>query len=185
MVEKGVFFMPFETKTAEIITELKRVREEEGFSCARIVELVEQNGGSVSLSTVKRVFEDGSESYGWQYENTLKPIAAAVLGAYGSVKGESENAAGALKSAILDYKAEKIAALQAQIERMEASYARRLDFLTAQIGLKDARIDRLHGIIERMIDALLPNVQKGSVPNVPAPEFETGRSADLSAKVEN
>ena len=74
MVEKGVFFMPFETKTAEIITELKRVREEEGFSCARIVELVEQNGGSVSLSTVKRVFEDGSESYGWQYENTLKPI---------------------------------------------------------------------------------------------------------------
>ena len=69
-------------KIAEIVTKLKKVREEEGISYQRIVELVEQNGGYVSLSTVKRVFSEGSESYGFQYENTLKPIADAVLGIY-------------------------------------------------------------------------------------------------------
>ena len=69
-------------KIAEIISKLKKVREENGLSYQKIVELVEQNGGNVSLSTVKRVFEDGSESYGFQYENTLKPIADAVLGIY-------------------------------------------------------------------------------------------------------
>ena len=35
-------------KIAEIITKLKKVREENGLSFQKIVELVEQNGGNVS-----------------------------------------------------------------------------------------------------------------------------------------
>ena len=43
-------------KIAEIIAKLKKVREDNGLSLQKIVQLVEENGESVSLSTVKRVF---------------------------------------------------------------------------------------------------------------------------------
>lgn len=147
-------------KIADIIAKLKKVREEEGISYQRIVELVEQNGGAVSISTVKRVFSDGSESFGWQYENTLKPIADAVLGIYGPSEAATADEADALK-AIIDYKSEKIAEMTAQLERCEESYKRRIEFLKEQIALKDSRIDRRDAMIERLLDTLLVFKQKG------------------------
>lgn len=165
-------------KIAGIISSLKKVREEEGLSYQRIVELVEKNGGSVSLSTVKRVFEDGSEAFGWQYENTLKPIADAVLGVYGPSEPASADEADALK-AVIDYKSEKVADLTAQLARTEESYRRRLDFLREQIALKDARIDRRDAMIERLLDVLL---QGGGVARVRAARAETGRGAGLPPK---
>lgn len=190
-VQKGVESM-LQDKIAGIVTKLKKVREENGLSYQRICDLVEQNGDCVSLSTIRRVFEPGSEDYGFQYENTLLPIARAVLGMYPESEAENEthtdaagvssDAADALK-AIIEYKTEKIASLKSQIERMESSYARRLDFLTGQIDLKDARIDRLHGIIERMIDALLP--ESGGVVHVSSLDVKAGRGTDLSEEIEN
>lgn len=141
-------------KVAGIVARLKKVREEEGLSYQRIVELVEKNGGCVSLSTVKRVFEEGSEAYGWQYENTLKPIADAVLGVYGPSSAASADEADALK-AVIDYKSEKVADLEARLARCEESYRRRLDFLRDQIALKDARIDRRDAMIEKLLDVVL------------------------------
>lgn len=167
-------------KIAEIVTRLKRVREEEGLSYQRIYDIVEENGDHVSLTTIKRVFEDGSESFGYQYESTLKPIADAVLGVYGPSEAASADEADALK-AIIDYKSEKIADLAAQLERTEDSYRRRTEFLREQIALKDARIDRLHGIIERMVDALLPETGGGAA-HVRATESGACGGADLSAK---
>jgi len=168
-------------KIAEIITSLKKVREEEGLSYQRIVDLVEENGDHVSLSTVKRVFEDGSEGYGWQYENTLKPISAAVFGFYSPAVPATAEEADGLK-AVIDYKSERIADLEAQLARCEESYRRRLDFVKRQIDLKDARIDRLHGIIERTIDALLPEPGGGAL-NVHAARTETVGGLDLPAEV--
>ncbi len=103
-------------KIAEIVTKLKKVREENGLSYQRIVELVEKNGSYVSLSTVRRVFEDGSEAYGFQYENTLKPIADAVLGIYSDSDDVTADEADAMK-AIIDYKADRIEQLEAQLRR--------------------------------------------------------------------
>lgn len=151
-------------KIAEIITKLKKVREENGLSFQKIVELVEQNGGNVSLSTVKRVFEDGSESYGFQYENTLKPIADAVLGIYTESAAATPDEADALK-AIIDYKSDKITELTAQLERTEESYCRRLDFLKDQIALKDKRIDRRDDMIERLLDRIM-EITKHDMPEV-------------------
>ena len=151
-------------KIAEIITKLKKVREENGLSYQKIVELVEQNGGNVSLSTVKRVFEDGSESYGFQYENTLKPIADAVLGIYTESEAATPDEADALK-AIIDYKSDKITELTAQIERTEESYRRRLEFLKDQIALKDKRIDRRDDMIERLLDRIM-EITKHDMPEV-------------------
>ena len=145
-------------KIAEIISKLKKVREENGLSYQKIVELVEKNGEAVSLSTVKRVFEEGSESYGFQYENTLKPIADAVLGVYVSSDTVTPDEADALK-AIIDYKSDRIAELQAQIEQTEESYRSRLDFLKDQIALKDKRIDRRDDMIEKLLDTIM-DIQK-------------------------
>lgn len=141
-------------KIAEIITKLKRVREENGLSYQKIVDLVEQNGGYVSLSTVRRVFEDGSEAYGFQYENTLKPIADAVLGIYAPSDGVTDDEADAMK-AVIDYKSERIAQLEAHLKRTEESYKRRIDFLRHQIELKDDRIDKRDAMIEKLLDAML------------------------------
>ena len=141
-------------KIAEIITKLKRVREENGLSYQKIVELVEKNGEYVSLSTVKRVFEDGSESYGFQFENTLKPIANAVLGIYSDTDIVSASEVDALKS-IVAYKSDRITELEARLERTEDSYRRRLDFLKEQISLKDQRIDKRDAMIERLLSVIL------------------------------
>lgn len=140
---------------AEIIQKLKIVREEHGLSCQKIVDLVEQNGEYVSLSTVKRVFEDGSEDYRYQYENTLRPIANAVLGLYSeTAETPTADEVDAMKS-IIAYKSDKIDELQAQLLRVEESYKRRIEFLKRQIMLKDERIDRRDALIERLVDKLL------------------------------
>lgn len=141
-------------KIADIITKLKKVREENGLSYQKIVELVEKNGDYVSLSTVKRVFEEGSESYGFQFENTLKPIANAVLGIYSETDIVSASEVDALKS-IVAYKSDRITELEARLERTEDSYRRRLDFLKEQISLKDQRIDKRDAMIERLLAVIL------------------------------
>jgi hypothetical protein len=141
-------------KVAEIITKLKKVREENGLSYQRIVDLVEKNGGYVSISTVRRVFEDGSESYGFQYENTLKPIADAVLGIYSYSEDVTADEADAMK-AIIDYKSDRIEQLEAQLRRCEESYKRRIDFLKGQIALKDMRIDRRDEMIEKLVEVII------------------------------
>jgi hypothetical protein len=141
-------------KVAEIITKLKKVREENGLSYQRIVDLVEKNGGYVSISTVRRVFEEGSESYGFQYENTLKPIADAVLGIYSDSEDVTADEADAMK-AIIDYKSDRIEQLEAQLRRCEESYKRRIDFLKGQIALKDMRIDRRDEMIEKLVEVII------------------------------
>lgn len=141
-------------KIADIISKLKKVREENGLSYQKIVDLVEKNGDYVSLSTVKRVFEDGSEAYGFQFENTLKPIANAVLGIYSETDIVSVSEVDALK-AVVAYKSDRISELESQLNRTEESYRRRLDFLKEQIALKDQRIDKRDAMIERLLGVIL------------------------------
>ena len=141
-------------KIADIVSKLKKVREENGLSYQKIVDLVEKNGDYVSLSTVKRVFEDGSEAYGFQFENTLKPIANAVLGIYSETDIVSVSEVDALK-AVVAYKSDRISELESQLNRTEDSYRRRLDFLKEQITLKDQRIDKRDAMIERLLGVIL------------------------------
>ena len=149
-------------KIAEIVTNLKRVREENGLSYQKIVEMVENNGEYVSLSTVRRVFEDGSESYGFQFDNTLRPIANAVLGIYCDTDVVSASEVEALKS-IVSYKSDRIAELESQLKRTEDSYRRRLDFLKHQISLKDERIDKRDAMIERLLNVILDQQKQSGV----------------------
>lgn len=146
---------------ADIITKLKAIREENGLSYQKIVEMVEQRGKYVSLSTVKRVFEDGSESYGFQYANTLKPIYEAVLGVYEPSQPDAItiDEVDALK-AVVAYNSEQIKSMSAQLEESSKLYEERIAFLKQQIALKDERIDKRDAMIEKLMDAML-ELRKG------------------------
>lgn len=147
-------------KISDIVMNLKKVREENGLSYQRIFDLVQESGNYVSISTIRRVFEEGSESYGWQYENTLKPIAAAVLGAY-SPPDETAGDVADTMQAIIDYKSLRIRELEDQLARSEDSYKRRLEFIKHQIALKDERIDRRDAMIEKLVDVLIQQKSGG------------------------
>ena len=67
------------TNTKDIIIQLKRVREERGLSYNDILDLMKANGEFLSKSTLSRVFADGSEEVSFRYEETIRPIANALL----------------------------------------------------------------------------------------------------------
>lgn len=67
-------------KTRDLILQLKEIRAERDLSYQEILELVEDSGGFLSLSTVRRVFADGSEDENFRYDSTIKPLAVALLG---------------------------------------------------------------------------------------------------------
>ena len=64
-------------KVDEIIARLKVVKREKGYSYQKIVDMTEEIGESVSMSTVKRVFSEGQHEFRWA---TIKPIATVLLG---------------------------------------------------------------------------------------------------------
>ena len=64
-------------KVAEIIAQLKVVRVEKELSYQKIVDMTEEIGTPVSISTVKRVFTEDNHSFRW---DTIRPIATVVLG---------------------------------------------------------------------------------------------------------
>lgn len=66
-------------KCSEIITQLKQIKAERGLSFQRIVDMVEKSGGSISMSTVRKIFSDGSEDFNYRYEDTIKPLVVALL----------------------------------------------------------------------------------------------------------
>ena len=147
------------TNTKDLIIKLKEVREEKGLSYNDILVLMEKNGDFLSKSTISRIFADGSEEMSFRYEETIRPIAKALL----DIETEEETDdldTKALKS-LLKYKIERIEELESQIEHLEAAldrekvkyheklesererHNRSIDFLKEQVAYKDKRMDLL------------------------------------------
>ena len=151
-------------KTRDLIIKLKAVKEEKGLSLNNIVDLIEANGDIISRSSIQRVFADGSEDCSFWYEETIRPIAKALLDIENIEDNDSLDTA-TLK-ALLKYKIQRIEDLESQLEHLQAAldneklkrhekideiraeYERKIDFLKEQITLKDKRMDLL-------LDALL------------------------------
>ena len=146
-------------KTKDLIIKLKQVREEKNLSYSDILELMEKNNDYVAKSTLSRVFADGSEETLFRYEETIRPIAKALLDIE-TIEDTDNMDIQAMKT-LLKYKIERIEELESQIETLKAEsdrekvkshekiekerdiYNRRIDFLLHQIELKDKRIDQL------------------------------------------
>lgn len=147
------------TNTKDIIIKLKEVREEKNLSYNDILDLMEQNGDYLSKSTISRVFAEGSEELSFRYEETIRPIANALLDVE-NVEETDDLDTKALKT-LLKYKIERIEELEHQIEHLENAldkekiksherldtererFNRSIDFLKEQIAYKDKRMDML------------------------------------------
>lgn len=146
-------------ETKELILKLKEVREEKGLSLNEIVGMVEENGDYVSRSSIQRVFSEGSETLSFRYEETIRPIAKALLDIETIEEGDNMDIQ-AMKT-LLKYKIQRIEELERKVEVLEAEKAkeklkyhekldkereqfkRSLDFLKEQVALKDKRMDIL------------------------------------------
>jgi len=147
------------TNIKDIIIKLKEVREEKKLSYNDILDLMDKNGDYLSKSTLSRVFADNSEEISFRYEETIRPIAKALLDIE-TIEDDDNMDTRAMKS-LLKYKIERIEELERQVEKLEADLAKekvkshekldsereqhqkRIDFLTTQISLKDKRMDML------------------------------------------
>lgn len=147
------------TNTKEIIIKLKEVRKEKDLSYGDILDLMEKNGDFVSKSTISRVFQDGSEELSFRYEETIRPIAKALLDIE-TIEQDDTLDVQAMKS-LLQYKIQRIEELERQIEQLEASFdkervkmhekmererltwSKSIEFLKEQVSLKDKRMDVL------------------------------------------
>lgn len=151
------------TNTKDIIIKLKEVRQEKQLSFSDILDLMEKNGDFLSKSTISRVFSEGSEDKSFRYEETIRPIANALLDIE-TIEQDDDIDTRAFKSLlklkkdlIEDY-AEQNKALKEELEtiknRERGKYAERLEketkhfndslsFMSKQIQLKDQRIDAL------------------------------------------
>lgn len=147
------------TNSKDVILKLKEVREEKGLSYADILDLMENNGDFVSKSTLSRVFAEGSEDIKFRYEDTIRPIAKALLDIE-NLEETDDLDTKALK-ALLKYKIARIEELEQQVEHLESAldkeklkYHEKLDkereqsrksieFLKEQVSLKDKRMDLL------------------------------------------
>lgn len=144
------------TDTKELIANLKNVKQSKGLSINDIVELT---GNLVSKTTVQRVFADGSEEISFRYEETLRPIANALLDV--ETISETDNPEILAMKSLLKYKSNLIEEMEERIKELniahdkekleylekindlQNTYSERLDFANHQIELKDKRMDQL------------------------------------------
>lgn len=143
----------------ELILQLKQYREEHGLSCQRIVDIVceyaetHNSDDYVSLSTIKRIFREGSEDDdSFNYDQTIRPIASALLG-LDSLTPKAHDKE--LSLSLLRYKNERIQHLERQLVDERAQTERRIAFLTSQIDVKDKYLQEKDRLISMLIESIL------------------------------
>ena len=124
-----------------IISELKRAKNEAEITYPRLMDMLEAAGTPLSLTTLRRVFADGSErNDSFNYTTTIAPLESILLRDE-IPEPESNPYAKDLEShkAVIHAQNEELVRLYKMVEHLEA----RVDFLVEQIKRKDAMIDRL------------------------------------------
>ena len=131
------------TNKSELIQKLKEAKKRDEITYPRILDRMEANGKFVSLTTLRRVFADGSESNAASFnlENTLMPIAEAILEVEDSPSQEATIYAKEIDGlkAVIRVQNEEIVKLHDINEHLES----RVTFLVEQIEKKDAIIQKL------------------------------------------
>lgn len=145
------------TKSQELIRQLKEIKESNEITFPRIMERMERNGKVVSLTTLRRVFADGSEANAnnFSYENTLLPIAEVLLNVEDLPTPASSPYAAeidGLKS-VIHVQNEEIARLHELKEHLE----NRITFLLEQIEKKDRRMDEKDETIRKLMNKYILN----------------------------
>lgn len=121
--------------------------------------MMEKNGDFLSKSTISRLFADGSEEMSFRYEETIRPIANALLD-IDTMEDDDSMDVQAMKS-LLKYKSQYISDLEQQISNLETAldkekikyheklesererFNKSIEFLKEQVAYKDKRMDLL------------------------------------------
>ena len=143
------------TNAQELIKQLKDAKARNEMTYPRILDKLEKNGKYVSLTTLRRVFAEGSEqsAASFNYETTLLPIAEVLLDVGEMPTDENSPYAkeiDGLKS-VIHVQNEEIARLHELKEHLES----RVTFLLEQIDKKDRRMDEKDELIRRLMDKCL------------------------------
>ena len=143
------------TRSQELIRQLKEIKERNEITYPRIMDRMEKNRKVVSLTTLRRVFADGSEMNAdtFSYENTLLPIAEALLNVEDLPTPDASPYAKEIDGlkAVIHVQNEEIARLHDMKEHLES----RITFLLEQIERKDRRMDEKDEMIRMLMDKVL------------------------------
>lgn len=145
-------------KTRRIIQELKKIRQENDYTLQRIQDMMEACGDFVSMTTLRRVFADGSEDVNFRYEDTIAPIAKVLI-----INDDCEEETVRVQAleSIIELKNERIAELErlldaereaAQRERNDAQ--RRIDFLKDRLSKADERLKERGDYIKELFNRI-------------------------------
>ena len=141
------------TATKEIVSRLKEVKRDCELSIPRIQEMIEKNGDFLSLSTLRRVFAEGSEDVNFSYDRTIAPIARALL---------FQDAAETEGNAAEDDRIEGLRAVILlkngeieQLQELNTHLESRIAFLLEQIEKKDRRMDEKDELIRQLMAKIL------------------------------
>ena len=126
----------YQSKISSIIIRLKKAKNN---NPEMTLQRISEETG-VSMSTLKRVFADGSENQSFRYDS-LKPICQFLLGTDG-LDDDMDYEEFQIQLAGIKEKYEK------KLEKERDQYRRNKDFLMHQIELKDKRIDILFETVE-------------------------------------
>lgn len=131
-------------KNHDLILQLKQIREERELSYQKILDMVEESGGSISMSTVRRVFAPDSEDKSFRYEDTIKPLVVAMLGINGpSPEGGSQSTEIEALKTVIGIKNQENAELAAENERVKAEYEGKLSYILNEAEQKHTHIVEL------------------------------------------
>ena len=143
------------TRAQELIRQLKEIKEKNEITYPRIMERMEKNGKFVSLTTLRRVFADGSEANAgnFNYESTLLPIAEVLLNVEDVPTAPDSPYAKEIDGlkAVIHVQNEEIARMHEMKEHLES----RITFLLEQIEKKDRRMDEKDEIIRNLMSKVL------------------------------
>ena len=135
--------------TKKLIAQLKTVKSEKKLSPQDIVDICQENGDFVSLSTVKRVFSPDCQNMNFRYDATIRPIAKAVLGLSEEFDPDEEEEAESTQAehdalrALVDLKNHLIEQLESGIRDREETIQKTRDVADERIAQKDRIIDHL------------------------------------------
>lgn len=159
-------------RAQDLIAELKKAKAENEVTYPRILDMMEANGNPVSLTTLRRVFADGSElnAGSFNYETTLLPIAEVLLNIEDVPTPEDSPQArqiDALKAVIHCQNEELV-----RLHELKELLLNRVAFLDRQIRIKDRRIDNKDRLVNCLLEKCVDGLELSAIEDIDQKDFD-------------
>ena len=129
-----------EKTTQDLLLRLRKIKDQEKLTVAKIAEMIEANGDNISETTIRRVM---TEDRNYRYFDTLQPIAKVLLKLDEVEEGVSDEEQATKDVALIkdmEYKLllEKCKKYEERVKYLEE----RVEYLKDQVSVHQAAIER-------------------------------------------